>query len=76
MSHDYWEADPVREKTLKDLWGKVTVREIANAVQQASGGERPSRNAIIGKAHRLGLRKLRDARTVGGRLTFGADAGG
>ena len=41
-----------KEKKLTKLWGKFSAREIAEKL-----GDGISRNAVIGKANRLGLRK-------------------
>lgn len=54
----YWTAD--RVALLKELWGRVTVQCICNAIGNLFP-PKPTRCAIIGKSDRLGLPRLRAA---------------
>lgn len=60
-SSKYWTGDEGERRIsiLRSMWGKpgIDARDIAETIGKQCG-PKPSRNSIIGKADRLGLKRL------------------
>jgi len=61
MPRDYWTDE--RVDFLKLMWGKVSASRICEALEEFAPPA-PSRNAVIGKAERLGLERISRARSI------------
>lgn len=60
-SHFYHDWQPSHVEQLKSMWGNVSAAIIAGQIL----GDKKKRNAIIGKAYRLGLIRLKTGIRVG-----------